>query len=85
MSFYKGFLDEIMKLGGLGYAWSEHDKNPMPDGNSLLHEQAVPSDVEAKSDRRDFFYSKVMPPEEGRMVTPGKLSTSKGLRDGKRR
>jgi hypothetical protein len=96
MSFYKGFLDELMKLGfhenwGLGGAWSAYAGQPTTEGSPLLHEQGVPFDVEWKNHRRDYFQSRIMPPEEGRMVVPGRLSpgahksTDQDKVDGKRR
>ena len=92
MSFFKGFLDEIVKLGstegwGMGGAWDTYAGMPTSGGSPLLHEQGVPDDVESNNFRSDFFQSKIMPPEEGKMVVPGKLApnSDKESVDGKRR
>ena len=82
MSFYRGFLDELMKLSAMGDAWSEHSRVPVEGGSSLLYEQTIPMDVEAKNNRSDHFLSRIMPPEEGRIV-PGRLA--KSTSDGKKR
>jgi hypothetical protein len=104
MSFFKGFADELLKLGfhenwGVGGQWSAFSGQPVASGSPLLHEQGVPYDVEWKNYRRDYFQSRMMPPEEGIAVVPGRLAPSaykgtdqekledkdKGKSDGKRR
>lgn len=91
MSFFRGFADELLKLGfhepwGIGGHWSVYSGQPTSEGSPLLHEQGVPYDVEWKNFRRDFFHNRVMPPEDGRMVVPGLLAPGAfRSKDGKKR
>lgn len=79
MSFFKGFADELLKLAshenwGLGGEWSAYSGVPENDDTPLMHDRAVPYDVEWKNNRQDYFLSRMMGPDMGRMVVPGKLS-----------
>lgn len=94
MSFFKGFASELLKhafhgeLGSSG-GWANYHGVPEADGTPLMHDRGVPSDVEIRSDRRDFFHDKQRgalgdhdetprEPNTGGKIVPGRLGNYYG-------
>lgn len=81
MSFFKGFIDEIVKIASYqdhqdfldSGAWDKGDESVNRDGNPVLYKQTVPQDVERKNRRQDHFIGKLM----GRADNPGRVDPGK--------
>lgn len=87
MSFFKGFIDELMKLSayepwGMGGEWNSYTGSEYDNDSPLMHEKGEPHDVTWKNFRQQHFMNMRTSPDEGK-ISPGKLG--KGQQDGQRR
>lgn len=85
--FFKGFADELMKLGfndawGLGGRYADTTGSPLINSSygPLLHEQSVPYDVEWNNDRQSYFQGLLLSADEDGKIVPGKLSSNSDKR-----
>lgn len=74
---------------GMGGEWSTYQGDHEADGSPLLHERGVPYDVEAKTDRQEFFRDKQRgltdetgqsprEPHTGGKIIPGRIGKYHG-------